>query len=92
MQERVQDGDLSVKKVLTAKNCADVGSKPVCASVPQQAAHICRIGILLTMDPTLHYEMMGDLFEQACAGMSKTERNKTIVGLGYVGRDGSRTA
>ena len=29
MQERVQDGDLRIKKVLTAKNCADVGTKPV---------------------------------------------------------------
>ena len=36
IQERVQDGDLSVKKVLTAKNCADVETKPVSASVPQQ--------------------------------------------------------
>ena len=35
IQERVQDGDLSVK-VLTAKNCADVGTKPVSASVLQQ--------------------------------------------------------
>ena len=36
MQERVQDGDLSIKKVLTAKNCADVGTTPVSASVLQQ--------------------------------------------------------
>ena len=36
IRERVQDGDLSVKKVPTAKNCADVGTKPVSASVPQQ--------------------------------------------------------
>ena len=28
MQERVQDGDLSIKKVPTAKKCADVGTKP----------------------------------------------------------------
>ena len=35
VQERVQDGDLSIKKVLTAKNCADVGTKPVFASVLQ---------------------------------------------------------
>ena len=27
IQERVQDGDLSIKKVLTAKKCADVGMK-----------------------------------------------------------------
>ena len=31
LQERVQDGDLSIKKVLTAKNFADVGTKPVSA-------------------------------------------------------------
>ena len=36
IQEGVQDGDLSNKKVPTAKNCADVGEKPVSASVPQQ--------------------------------------------------------
>ena len=36
IQERVQDGDLSIKKVLTAKNCAAVGTKPVSASVLQQ--------------------------------------------------------
>ena len=36
IQERVQDGDLRIKKVLTAKNCADVGTKPVSASVLQQ--------------------------------------------------------
>ena len=33
IQERVQDGDLSMKKVLTAKNFANVGTKPVPASV-----------------------------------------------------------
>ena len=36
IQERVQDGDLRIKKVLTAKNCADVGTRPVSASVLQQ--------------------------------------------------------
>ena len=36
IQERVQDGDLSIKKVLAAKNCADVGTKPGSASVLQQ--------------------------------------------------------
>ena len=33
--QELQDGDLSIK-VLTAKNCADVGTKPVSASVLQQ--------------------------------------------------------
>ena len=36
IQERVQDGDLSIKKVPTAKNCAEVGTKPVSASALQQ--------------------------------------------------------
>ena len=36
IQEQVQDGDLSIKKVLAAKNCADVGTKLVSASVLQQ--------------------------------------------------------
>ena len=35
IQERVQDGDLTTKKVPTAKNCADVGTKPVSASEQQ---------------------------------------------------------
>ena len=57
IQERVQDGDLSVKKVLTAKNCADVGTKPVSAFSTATTLQVCRIGILLTMDPTLPYKM-----------------------------------
>ena len=36
IQERVQDGDLSITKVLTAKNCADVGTKPVSALILQR--------------------------------------------------------
>ena len=40
IQERVQDGDLSIKKVPTAKNCTDVGTKPVSASVLQQHCKI----------------------------------------------------
>ena len=36
IQERVQDGDFSFKKVLAAKDCADVRAKQVCASVLQQ--------------------------------------------------------
>ena len=36
IQERVQDGNLSIKKVPTTKNCADVGTTPVSASVPLQ--------------------------------------------------------
>ena len=36
VEERVQDGGLSIKKALTAKNCADVGTKPVSTSALQQ--------------------------------------------------------
>ena len=57
VQERVQYGELSIKKVLTAKNCADVGTKPVSTSVLQHCK-FCRIGILLITDPTLHCKMM----------------------------------
>ena len=54
IQERVQDGDISIKKVLTAKNCADVGSLCLDTTTTLQ---VCRIGILLTMDPTLQSKM-----------------------------------
>ena len=50
---RAQDEDLSIKRVLTAKNCAYVGTKPVSASVLKQL-QICRIGVLFAVDPTLH--------------------------------------
>ena len=48
-------GDLSIKKVPTAKNCADVGREPVSALVLQQHCKFCRIGVPLTMDPTRHF-------------------------------------
>ena len=35
VQERVQDGDLSIKIVHSPKNSADVGTKAFCASVLQ---------------------------------------------------------
>ena len=53
-QERVQDGDLSIKKVLPAQNCADVGTKPVSAPVLQHCK-IAGLVILLTVHPILHY-------------------------------------
>ena len=43
IQERVQDGDLSIEKVPVAKNCADVGTKPVSASVLQQHCKFARL-------------------------------------------------
>ena len=42
IQDRVQDGDFSIKKVPTVKNCADVGTKTVSASVLQQHCKFAR--------------------------------------------------
>ena len=36
VQERVQDGDLSIKNSLAKRNCADVGTKSVSVAVLQQ--------------------------------------------------------
>ena len=57
IQERVQDGDFSIKKVPTAKNCADVGTKPVSVFSTTTTLQVCRIGFPLTSDPTLNYKM-----------------------------------
>ena len=43
IQERVQDGDLSLKNVPSSKNCADVGTKPISASVLQQHCKFARL-------------------------------------------------
>ena len=44
-QERVPDGDLSIKKMPTAKNCADVGMKQVFASLPQQHCKFVELAV-----------------------------------------------
>ena len=56
IQERVQDGDLSIKKVPSAKTAQMLERRQ---SLLQHYNYIavCRIGILLTMDPALHYKM-----------------------------------
>ena len=59
VEGRVQDGDLSMKKVPSAKICADIGTKPVSALSTTTRLQICNIDILLTMNPTIHYNMMG---------------------------------
>ena len=43
VQQRVQDGDLGVRKVPTVKKCAGVGTKPVSASVLQQHCKFVRL-------------------------------------------------
>ena len=55
VQERVQDGDLSIKKVPSAKNCAEVGTKPVSASVLLQHCKFAGLG-WIPLSVTLMYE------------------------------------
>ena len=58
VQERVQDGDLSIKKVPTAKNCADVGIEASPCFCTTTTLQVCRDWY--SNDPTPHYEMKGD--------------------------------
>ena len=88
----MQDGDLSIKKVLTAKNYADVETKPdfACFSTTT-ALLVCRIGVLLTMDPTLHHKMIGHLLNGVSAGCvkQKAETDKMselVVNIGTGGK------
>ena len=57
----------SIKKVLTAINCADVGTEPVLASVLQQH---CKFAGLVFHRPwiPLHYKKMGHLLNRADVG------------------------
>ena len=59
-QQRVHDGDQSIKTVLTAKICADVGTKPVSASAPQQR---CTLQDWYSVDDVspLHDKMIRDM-------------------------------
>ena len=86
VQERVQDDDLSIKKVLTAKMCADVGMKPVSAFCVATTLQVCRIDILLTVDPTLHNKKMGHLLNRADVGGAE----QTMITTGFEHRDGCK--
>ena len=54
---KVQDGDLSVKKVPTSKNCADAGTKPVSSSVLQQP---CKFAGLVSTDYRSHIPLQDE--------------------------------
>ena len=86
IQERVQDGDISIKKVPTAKNCADVGTNPASAFGTTTTLQVCRIGILLTMDPALHCKMMARAGDGA--GDGAAAQKQKIVNVGREHRDG----
>ena len=68
IREQVRDEDFSIKK---EKNCANVGTKPIFASVLQCCSN-CKIGVLQTMDPTLHCKMKVD---EACDGSGEGYAN-----------------
>ena len=81
IQERVFDGDLSIKKVPTAKNCADVGTKPVSAPIRQHNCKFAGCGTRLTVDPTLHYKMMQSRHGQTEPAASHEHRNRQLSTL-----------
>ena len=47
---------------------------------------VCRIGVLLTMDPTLHYKMMGHPLTRA--GTGRVSQKQKIVNVDREHRDG----
>ena len=56
--EQFRDEDVSIKKEKKRVNVATIRkTKPIVASVPQYCSNR-KIGILLTMDLTLHYKIM----------------------------------
>ena len=57
IQERIQGGDLSIKKVPTAKNLRRCWNEASLCFSTTTTLQVCRIGILLTMDPTPHHKM-----------------------------------
>ena len=57
IQERVQDGDPSIKKVLMVEKLRRCWNEASVCFNTSTTLQFCRIGILLTMDPTLHHKM-----------------------------------
>ena len=79
VQERVQDGDLSIKKGLPSKLCADVETKPVSASVLQQH---CNVSGLYSTDHGSHTPQddgtsVGSIQRRMC----ETERHRQLSEL-----------
>ena len=74
IQERVQDGDLSIKKVLTAKNCADVGTKPVSASI-QHYNNIASLQDLYSTDHGSHTPLQ----DEGTADPESKAQKQTVV-------------
>ena len=78
--ERVQGGNRSIKKLLAATNCADVGTKPVSAQVLQQH---CKIAGWYSTDHGSHtvLQVDGTFVESSRRGMCKTESNRVLSEL-----------
>ena len=65
----------------TKSRCADVGTKPVSASVLQQH---CKFAGLVSMNPTLHYKMK----ENAAPSTYTETQKQTVVNGDREHRDG----
>ena len=80
IQERVQDGDLSIKKVPAAKNCADVWNEASLCFSTTTTLQVCRIGILLTM--VSHIPLQDDdvepMTESVTGLQSRHERRRNV--------------
>ena len=84
VQERVHNGDLSIRKVPTAKNSADVGTKPVTASVLQQH---CKFAGLVFYWPWIPHSTtrcpgIAQLLNRADVGGAEQKQKHTLVKIG----------
>ena len=94
--KKKSDVDLSIKKVLTAKNCADVGTKPVSASLLQQH---CKFAGLVFYWPWIpHLQDDGDEptmdLVKGCSSVIDRDpetraQKQTVVSVDREHRDGS---
>ena len=93
IQERVQDGDLSIKKVPTAKKCADVGTKPVSASVLQQHCKVLQDWYSTDRGSHTPLQDGGSSRRRAGegAGDGAAAQKQTLVNVGREHRDGCAT-
>ena len=76
VQERVQDGDVSIKKSAYREKCRDVGPTPVSASVPQQHLLVGKDGIYRAWIPHSANEPA-----PRCVSETKTRQSSEMVVL-----------
>ena len=82
IQERVQDGDVSIRKVATAKNCADVGTKK--QSLLQYYNNIASLQDWYSTDHGSH----PPLLDEGAADQESKAQKQTVVNVDREHRDG----